>query len=118
MCTMGRCPRYLTLLWTSNVTGPQEDFMKRDIHSEEAFQAIDRNNDGFISKGELKLAKKEVAIKDVEKCINDFDINSDGKLSLKEYEASVTAKGESLKKYVDGTKSGMKSAAKKPSGKK
>ena len=90
-----------------------EDFMKKDIYSQEAFKALDRNNDGFISKGELKLAKKEVAMKDLEKTINDLDVNKDGKLSLKEYEASGTSKQETLKNYVDKKSSAKKSSDKK-----
>ena len=36
------------------------------MHSQLAFSAMDRNKDGFITKGELKLAKKKMSMKDVE----------------------------------------------------
>ena len=34
--------------------------------SEAAFRAMDRNKDGFITKGELKLAKKKMSMKEVD----------------------------------------------------
>lgn len=40
--------------------------MYLDIHSEAAFRAMDRNKDGFITKGELKLAKKKLSMKEVD----------------------------------------------------
>ena len=46
---------------------------------------IDKNKDGFISKAELKLAKKSVAMKDIDACIKEHDIDKDGKLNLKEF---------------------------------
>jgi hypothetical protein len=42
------------------------DFLYLDVHSQLAFNAMDRNKDGFITKGELKLAKKKMSMKDVE----------------------------------------------------
>jgi len=37
-----------------------------DVTSEAAFRAMDRNKDGFITKGELKLAKKKMSMKEVD----------------------------------------------------
>lgn len=42
------------------------DFLYLDIHSECAFVAMDRNKDGYITKGELKLAKKKMTMKEVD----------------------------------------------------
>merc|ERR1712223_1513251 len=42
------------------------DFLYLDIHSESCFRAMDRNKDGFITKGELKLAKKKLSMKEVD----------------------------------------------------
>ena len=39
-----------------------DHFMKLPILSEEAFNAIDKNRDGFITKGELKLANKKTSM--------------------------------------------------------
>lgn len=53
------------------------------------FQAIDRNNDGYISKGELKLARKKIDMSEIDKVIRENDIDKDGKLSLEEFEKSA-----------------------------
>ena len=37
-----------------------------NFHSESAFRAMDRNKDGYITKGELKLAKKKMTMKEVD----------------------------------------------------
>jgi Ca2+-binding EF-hand superfamily protein len=42
------------------------------VHSQLAFNAMDRNKDGFITKGELKLAKKKMSMKDVEEARKEF----------------------------------------------
>jgi len=55
------------------------------ILSEEAFNALDRNKDGFITKGELKLANKEATMADVMQVIKDYDFDKDGKLNMAEY---------------------------------
>ena len=46
---------------------------------------IDKNKDGFISKAELKLAKKKLGMKEIDKCIKDLDIDGDGKLNMDEF---------------------------------
>jgi len=55
-----------------------EDFLRQDIHSEEAFKAIDKNKDGFITKGELKLAKKSVGMEQINDVIKQYDLDKGG----------------------------------------
>jgi len=61
------------------------DFLYLDIHSESAFRAMDRNKDGYITKGELKLAKKKMTMKEVDQVIKEYDIDQDGKLNYEEF---------------------------------
>ena len=49
-----------------------------DNFSEAAFRAMDRNKDGYITKGELKLAKKKMSMKEVDATIKDYDLDNDG----------------------------------------
>ena len=42
-----------------------EEFIELPIISEDAFKAIDRNKDGLITKGELKLTNKDASMGDV-----------------------------------------------------
>ncbi|XP_023320776.1 calmodulin [Eurytemora carolleeae] len=65
------------------------DFLYLDVTSEAAFRAMDRNKDGFITKGELKLAKKKMSMKEVDQVIQDYDLDQDGKLSYEEYLAGT-----------------------------
>lgn len=65
-----------------------DDFMRTDVHSEDAFKAMDKNKDGFITKGELKLAKKNVGMKEIDQVIKQYDINKDGKLNMEEFKKS------------------------------
>jgi Ca2+-binding EF-hand superfamily protein len=65
-----------------------KDFISLDIHSEDAFDAMDKNKDGFITKGELKPAKKNIGMKEINECIKEFDIDKDGKLNLDEFRKS------------------------------
>lgn len=53
--------------------------------SEAAFKAMDRNKDGYITKGELKLAKKKMSMKEVDATIKDYDLDNDGKLNYEEF---------------------------------
>ena len=53
--------------------------------SEAAFKAMDRNKDGYITKGELKLAKKKMSMKEVNETIKDYDLDNDGKLNYEEF---------------------------------
>jgi len=61
------------------------DFLYLDVHSESAFKAMDRNKDGFITKGELKLAKKKMTMKEVDSVIKEYDLDHDGKLNYEEF---------------------------------
>ena len=60
--------RYLFCVhfYTTNTKIVFRDFLYLDIHSETAFTSMDRNKDGFITKGELKLAKKKMTMKEVD----------------------------------------------------
>ena len=42
-----------------------EEFLNLPIISEDAFKAIDRNKDGFLSRGELKLTNKNATMGEV-----------------------------------------------------
>ena len=42
-----------------------DEFINLPIISEDAFKAIDRNKDGFITRGELKLTNKEATMGEV-----------------------------------------------------
>ena len=46
---------------------------------------MDRNKDGYITKGELKLAKKKMSMKEVDETIKDYDLDQDGKLNYEEF---------------------------------
>jgi len=65
-----------------------KDFISLDIHSEDAFDAMDKNKDGFITKGELKLAKKNIGMKEIDQVIKEFDLDKDGKLNMEEFRKS------------------------------
>jgi len=62
-----------------------DEFINLPILSEEAFNALDKNNDGFLTKGELKLANKNATMADVMQVIKDYDYDKDGKLNMAEY---------------------------------
>jgi len=65
-----------------------DDFLHKDVHSEDAFKAMDKNKDGFITKGELKLAKKNIGMKEIDGVIKQYDIDKDGKLNMDEFKKS------------------------------
>ena len=60
-------------------------YIFENIISEAAFKAMDRNKDGYITKGELKLAKKKMSMKEVDETIKDYDLDQDGKLNYEEF---------------------------------
>ena len=49
---------------------------------------MDRNKDGFITKGELKLAKKSIGMAEIDGVIKQYDIDKDGKLNMDEFQKS------------------------------
>ena len=49
---------------------------------------MDKNKDGFITKGELKLAKKSVGMAEINSVIKQYDIDKDGKLNMDEFKKS------------------------------
>ena len=54
------------------------------IISEDVFNSMDRNKDGFVSKGELKLAQQKVSMKELASVIDSLDADHDGKLTMEE----------------------------------
>ena len=78
-----------------------DEFINLPIISEETFNAIDRNKDGFLTKGEIKLTNKNATMSEVlEVCsssrrkwsdkkllqvIKEHDQDKDGKLNMEEY---------------------------------
>eukprot|EP00090_Calanus_glacialis_P024436 TRINITY_DN3795_c0_g1_i1.p1 TRINITY_DN3795_c0_g1~~TRINITY_DN3795_c0_g1_i1.p1 ORF type:complete len:157 (-),score=72.59 TRINITY_DN3795_c0_g1_i1:39-509(-) len=61
-----------------------QDFCRTPILSDEVFKSMDRNNDGQISKGELKLARKNLTLKQIEMLISKLDADGNGTISLEE----------------------------------
>ena len=61
-----------------------QDFCRTPILSDEVFKLMDRNNDGQISKGELKLARKQLTLKQIEMLIKKLDKDGNGTIDLAE----------------------------------
>ena len=61
-----------------------QDFCRLPILSDDVFKAMDKNNDGEVSKGELKLAKKDLTMKQIQSIMSKLDNNGDGTISWKE----------------------------------
>jgi len=61
-----------------------KDFTRLPILSDDVFKAMDRNGDGEVSKGELKLAKKHLTMKQIQSIMSKLDNNGDGTISWKE----------------------------------
>merc|ERR1712241_1418393 len=61
-----------------------QDFCRSPILSDEVFKLMDRNNDGQISKGDLKLARKQLTLKQIEHLIKKLDKDGNGTISLEE----------------------------------
>ena len=84
-------------IFIGNKNNLQNVFVFKESFSEAAFRAMDRNKDGnirnfrnhslisdipfpgYITKGELKLAKKKMSMKEVDATIKDYDLDNDGK---------------------------------------
>lgn len=52
--------------------------------SEAVFLSMDKNKDGFVSKGELKLAQRNVSMAELNALIDEIDTDGDGKLTFEE----------------------------------
>ena len=61
-----------------------QDFCRTPILSDDVFKAMDKNNDGQISKGELKLARKDLTMKQIQSIMAQLDNNGDGTISMDE----------------------------------
>jgi len=61
-----------------------KDFIRVPILSDDVFKAMDKNNDGEVSKGELKLAKKHLTMKQIQSIMSKLDHNGDGTINWKE----------------------------------
>ena len=57
-----------------------EEFINLPIISEETFNAIDRNKDGFLTKGEIKLTNKNASMSEV------LEVRTDQGVEKVEYE--------------------------------
>merc|ERR1712083_57952 len=57
---------------------------KGKLTVDDVYMSMDKNNDGQISKGELKLARKNLTMKQIESIIKKLDNNGDGTISLEE----------------------------------
>ena len=78
--------------------------MRQPIISQAVFDSLDRNKDGFVSKGELKLKlKTDMSMKELGELIDELDANSDGKLTFDEVKAITT---ETYKRSSQGKKGG------------
>jgi hypothetical protein len=64
-----------------------QDFSTQPIISESVFHSIDRNKDGYITRGELKLASKNMTMKELGAIIDEVDRDNDGKLTMEEVKA-------------------------------
>ena len=60
---------------------------------------MDKNKDGYITKGELKLAKKNVGMKQIDEVIKKYDLDKDGKLDMEEFKKSSQWKSNSISKW-------------------
>ena len=97
--------------------------MHTPIISEDVFNAMDRNKDGFVSKGELKLAQRDISMNRLAAIIDSIDSDGDGKLNYAELKAALNKefdaelkKAESSRKYAEkwhksASKSDCKSAS-------
>ena len=58
--------------------------LRTPILSDEVFMSMDKNKDGQVSKAEMKLARKNLTMKQIESIIKKLDNNGDGTISLEE----------------------------------
>merc|ERR1711997_649988 len=74
-----------------------KDFMTAPIISEAVFNNMDKNKDGFVSKGELKLAQRQISMVELSAIIDSIDKNGDGKLTYDEVKAVLKQVGGKAK---------------------
>lgn len=72
--------------------------MNRPIISQHVFDLMDRNKDGFVSKGELKLVQKDMTMKELGTMLRNIDMNSDGKLTYDEVKKLSKSRSRSKSK--------------------
>ena len=75
--------------------------MTEPIISEDVFLAMDKNKDGYVSRGELKLAQRNLSMSQVNSIIDQLDTNRDGKLTfdeVKQVALKVKGKAKTTKK--------------------
>ena len=95
-----------------------QDFMTVPIVSEEVFNSMDKNKDGFVSKGELKLAQRDISMKELTSVIDSLDVDGDGKLTLEELKQALKKKSQektssSCSQQRSSPKKSVKKAAEK-----
>lgn len=59
------------------------------IMSHSVFEEMDKNKDGFVSKGELRLAQKNISMKDLAEILQELDNDGDGKLTFDEIKSVI-----------------------------
>lgn len=95
-----------------------QDFMTVPIISEAVFQAMDKNKDGYVSKGELKLAQRGISMKELGSIIDEVDTDGDGRLTFEEIKMiseKVHAKNKSKTSKKSSAASAASQASKKSS---
>ncbi len=58
--------------------------MTLPIISEAVFLAMDKNKDGYVTRGELKLAQRSLSKPQLDAIIDEVDTDGDGKLTFQE----------------------------------
>ena len=71
-----------------------QDFCRTPILSDEVFKSMDKNNDGKLSMGELKLARKDLTMKQIQSIMSKLDDDGNGTISLDELKKSNPAPSE------------------------
>ncbi len=100
-----------------------KDFVSHPIISQAVFDTIDRNKDGQVSKGELKLAAKGMSMRELVEIINEIDKDNDGLLSFDEVKAiskrayAIRAKSKPSDRDRDKKSSSSSSSSSKSSSK-
>ena len=59
------------------------------IMSQAVFDAMDKNKDGLVSKGELHLAQRGISMKELADILQELDNDGDGKLTFDEIKSVI-----------------------------